>query len=554
VTGIRLEALTHDSFGNKSLSRANGNFVLSEFEVALAIGDQQPQPVKLAKAQADFAQEGFPIENAIDGKADTGWAVQGHMNAKNRTAVFSFAEPITMIDQAKLVVRLRHESIYAKHNIGRLRLALTGEQHPSLDGSGELPANVAAALLAADAERTDQHRTDLKTYFRSIAPSLAPVRETIAQLEKDRQELVKTFPTTLVSTAAEPRVVRILKRGNWLDESGDVVEPKTPGSLNPLTVEGRRANRLDLAQWMMANDNPLVARVFVNRLWKLCFGHGIVRTVEDLGTQGQWPTHPELLDWLAVEFRESGWNVKHIHKLLVMSQAYRQSSIGDAQLVEADPYNRLLGRQSRFRLDAELLRDNALAISGQLSQRIGGPSVKPYQPAGYWANLNFPVREWENDQGENAYRRGLYTYWCRTFLHPMMLAFDASSREECVAERPRSNTPLQSLVLLNDPVFVEAARVLAERILNEGGSSAEERIAFAYRQALQRTPRPEETALLSALYQNHLAEYQQDREAASALTKSGQDPVSESIDVTELAAWTSVTRTILNLHETITRN
>src|SRR5262245_53310648 len=235
----------------------------------------------------------------------------------------------------------------------------------------------------------------------------------------------------------------------------------------------------------------------------LYFGQGIVKTLDDFGAQGTWPTHPELLDWLAVEFRESGWNVRHMIKLMITSTAYRQTSVASGVLRQRDPYNQLLARQARFRIDAELVRDNALAISGLLSRKIGGPSVKPYQPAGYWQHLNFPKREWEKDGGEALYRRGLYTYWCRTFLHPSLAAFDAPSREECTVERPRSNTPQQALVLLNDPTYVEAARVLAERVLQEGGKTDTDRLAWAYRQVLGRAPREAEAKVLTGLLLKH---------------------------------------------------
>jgi hypothetical protein len=278
------------------------------------------------------------------------------------------------------------------------------------------------------------------------------------------------------------------------------------GELSPLAVGGRRATRLDLARWLAAPDHPLVARVFVNRLWKLLFGQGLVKTLDDFGSQGAPPTHPELLDWLAVEFRESGWDIKHMMKLIVMSNTYRQSSAASEALRQRDPYNSLLARQGRFRFDAEMVRDNALAASGLLSTKMLGPSTKPYQPPLYWAYLNFPQREWQADHGENLYRRGVYTYWCRTFLHPSLLAFDAPTREECCVERPRSNTPLQALVLLNDPEYVEAARAFAERILREGGSSTEERIRFAFRQTLNRKPQRQEVDVLSTLHDRHLAQ------------------------------------------------
>ncbi|MCZ6795515.1 MAG: DUF1553 domain-containing protein, partial [Planctomycetota bacterium] len=295
-------------------------------------------------------------------------------------------------------------------------------------------------------------------------------------------------------------------RGNWLDDSGDIVEPAIPGYFGKLNVEGR-ATRLDLAEWFVSRDNPLTARVLVNRLWKLFFGAGISKRLDDLGAMGELPVHPELLDWLAVEFMESGWDVKALVKRLLMSSTYRQSSDATPEQLERDPYNRLLGRQSRWRLDAELVRDNALAISGLLSRRIGGPSVKPYQPAGYWVHLNFPKRKWTADQGEKAYRRGLYTWWQRSFLQPSLMAFDAPNREECTAERPRSNIPQQALVLLNDPTYVEAARVFAEQTIREGGDSVRDRVRWAFRRAVSREPAAEEVSVLSALFEKHRASY-----------------------------------------------
>jgi hypothetical protein len=326
-----------------------------------------------------------------------------------------------------------------------------------------------------------------------------------------------------------------------------------PAFLPPLGVKDRRATRLDLARWMVSPDNPFVARVFVNRLWKLVFGQGIVKTLDDFGAQGTAPTHPELLDWLAAEFVESNWDVKHMLKLMVMSATYRQSSVAGEPLRQVDPYNKWLARQGRFRLDAEMVRDNALAISGLLSLKIGGVSVKPYQPRGYWAHLNFPVREYESDHGESQYRRGLYTYWARTFLHPSLLAFDAPTREECAVERPRSNTPLQALVLLNDPTYVEAARVFARRVLDDGGADTAGRLRWAYRQALSREPNAQELNVLTGLLGKHRSEYAADPPAARQLLSAGESPLPDNMDPAELAAWTSVVRVLLNLHETITR-
>ncbi|MEX2118672.1 MAG: PSD1 and planctomycete cytochrome C domain-containing protein [Pirellulales bacterium] len=416
-----------------------------------------------------------------------------------------------------------------------------------------LPIDVARNLGTPVDKRSEEQAAQLASYHRGIAPLLDPVRAQVAELEKSRAALDALIPRTLVSMSVEPRVVRILPRGNWLDESGEIVTPAVPAFLKPLEVEGRRANRLDLAGWLVSRDNPLTARGFVNRLWKLAFGRGLAMPLDDLGAQGTWPTHLELLDWLAAEFADGGWDVKQMVKLIVMSNTYRQTSAASAEVRQRDPYNLYLARQSRFRLDAEQVRDNALAISGLLVPAVGGPSVKPYQPAGYWGHLNFPVREYEPGHGAQLYRRGLYTYWCRTFLHPSLLAFDAPSREECTADRNRSNTPLQALVLLNDPTYVEAARVFAEQIVRAGGSSTADRVAWAVRRALAREPRPEELAVLERLYQEHQLQYAADRAAAEKLVDVGEWPVPKDLDASELAAWTSVARAILNLHETITR-
>ncbi len=375
-----------------------------------------------------------------------------------------------------------------------------------------------------------------------------------AQLKREREAFEKIIPTTLITEAVPPRVVRILPRGNWLDDSGEVVSPAIPASLGKLDTGDRRANRLDLARWFVSSDHPLVARVFVNRLWKQLFGQGIVKTLDDCGAQGAAPTHPELLDWLAVEFRESGWDVKRLVRLMVTSRTYRQLSEGNKESRQRDPTNLWLARQNRFRLDAEFVRDNALAVSGLLSRKIGGPSVKPYQPAGYWSFLNFPTRDYAADVDENQYRRGLYTYWQRTFLHPSLMAFDASTREECVAERARSNTPIQSLVLLNDPTYVEAARAFAQRMIHEGGATVPQRLNFAYEAALGRPPQPAEARLLADLYEKHRKHYASDEKAARALLEVGQSKPAAGIQPAELAACTSVARVILNLHETITRN
>jgi hypothetical protein len=553
ITGIRLDTLTHPSLTNKSLSKANGNFVLTSFEVRVTTAAQgEPQNIKIARGVADFSQQGHPIEHAIDDNPTTGWAVDGHSKAADHVALFLFDKPIPGGEGTTIAVVLKHESPHAGHNIGRFRLSLTTAPKPSLPSIG-LPGDVAAALSADPEKLTAQQKETILKYYRSISPLLQDTRDRIAKLENERKVYSEKVPTTLVSTPVSPRTIRVLPRGNWQDDTGEVVAPNVPAFLTGLDAKDRRPTRVDLARWLVSRDNPLVARVFVNRLWKVMFGQGIVKSLDDFGTQGALPTHPELLDWLAVEFIESGWDVKHLLKLMAMSSTYRQSSAASREQRERDPQNIWLTHQNRFRLDAEAIRDNALAVSGLLSAKIGGPSVKPYQPAGYWSYLNFPTREWVHDKGESLYRRGLYTYWCRTFLHPSFAAFDAATREECTVERPRSSTPLQALVLLNDPTYIEAARVFAEHILRDGGPKTADRISWAYRQVLSRQPRGSELQLLMQLHEDHLAQYSNDKDAARKLVTTGDASPPKEADIAELAAWTSVARVLLNLHETITR-
>ncbi|MCG9127502.1 PSD1 domain-containing protein [Candidatus Poribacteria bacterium] len=401
--------------------------------------------------------------------------------------------------------------------------------------------------------RTTNQRQLIEDYYKKIAPALDGIRNEIATLEKRISEIRAQSPYSLTTVSVQPRTTRILPRGNWLDDSGDIVDPMIPEFMGELGINNRRSTRLDLAKWVVSKENPLTARTFVNRLWALYFGTGISRVLDDLGAQGEPPVHSDLLDWLAVEFIESGWNVKHLVKTIVTSNAYRQSSKPNDVLQEKDPYNRLIARQSNWRLDAEIIRDNALLLSGLLEDKIGGPSVRPYQPVGYYSNLNFPKRKYVHDKGESQYRRGLYTHWQRTFLHPSMMAFDAPSRQECTAERASSNTPMQALTLLNDPTYVEAARMYAARIIKEGGDTPENRIKWAYKQTLSRLPNPNELELITGMFEKHKNEYDQNPDAANQLIATGEAPQIQGIDTTEHAAWTSVARVILNLHETITR-
>jgi hypothetical protein len=314
-----------------------------------------------------------------------------------------------------------------------------------------------------------------------------------------------------------------------------------------------RLTRLDLAKWLTSRDNPLTARAFVNRLWKQIFGTGISSQVEDLGAQGEWPVHPELLDWLAIEFRDGGWDVKHMVKLLVMSAAYRQDSRVRPELRDVDPNNRLIAFQSPRRLEAEFVRDNALAVAGLLNLDMGGPSVFPYQPPDYYANLQFPDRDYIADRDDRQYRRGVYMHWQRTFLQPMLANFDAPPREECTASRTVANTPQQALTLLNDPTFVEAARVLARSLLTAPACPDAEQIERLYEKALARPAGERERQSLLEFLAARREFFRSHPSEAGQFLRVGKAPLAEGVDEPELAAWTTVCRVVMGLNETITR-
>lgn len=385
------------------------------------------------------------------------------------------------------------------------------------------------------------------------------------RLESERKQLETLGRMTMITEAKPPREMRVLPRGNWQDDSGEIVLPAVPAFLGTISAEGERLTRLDLANWLVDPEDGvggLTARVFANRFWYLFFGTGISRSLEDFGGQGVPPAHPELLDQLAISFYSNGWDVKHLIREIVTSRSYRQASLPRPELAEKDPYQQLVAQQARYRLPAEFLRDNALAVSGLLDRQddaqstafLGGDSVKPYQPVGYYRHLNFPTRKYSHDTSDSQWRRGLYVHWQRMFLHPMMKAMDAPSREECTAERPRSNTPNAALVLLNDPTFVEAARSLAKRSISEAGPSPNERIEFLFLETLSRPPSENESRLLLNLQQSTLAEYQSKPDEAARLLEVGLRKDTEGIPPIELATWTAVARAILNLSETNTRN
>ena len=397
-------------------------------------------------------------------------------------------------------------------------------------------------------KRLSAQPTDIPT------PEMQKWSVRIAALEQEYQVLQKSKRATMITVATQPRTVRILHRGDWQDTTGEIVLPAIPQFLGQVPATSGRATRRDLANWITSPDNPLTARVLSNRLWYLFWGRGLFDSLEDTGAQGSVPTHPELLDHLALELTSSGWNIKHLVKQIVMSSAYRQSSNATTELLTQAPENRYFARQARFRLPAEMIRDGALAVSELLNTRVGGPSTHPYQPAGYYAHLNFPKRKYQHDTGANQYRRGLYTHWQRQFLHPMLRAFDAPSRETCTAQRAASNTPAAALTLMNDPSFIEAARSLAALTLHSGGSETSARINWVWRRVLSRPPSPTEQQALQELLKAERTYYSQHPQAAQALIKVGDSTTDSTSSPQELAAWMAITRTLLNLHETITRD
>ena len=395
-------------------------------------------------------------------------------------------------------------------------------------------------------------KTEIKTAKLDQSPA---AKDRLAELTKSLTKMEADISVTLVMNEAQPRDTFILLRGVF-DQRGEKVTATTPAALPPMPAELPR-NRLGLARWLVDPANPLPARVTVNRFWQMLFGTGLVRTAEDFGSQGEPPSHPELIDWLASEFVSSGWDMKAMMRLLVTSATYRQSSKLTPAAHERDPGNRLLARGPRFRLQGEFVRDQALAASGLLVEKIGGPSVKPYHPPGLYEQVvnqkDNPKATYTQDTGENLHRRSLYTYWKRSVPNPAMLLFDAPFRESCTLRRPRTNTPLQALNLLNDPTYLEAARFLAQRMMLEGGASIESRLSHGFRLVTSRIPRPNEMPILKISLERNLTEYNADTAGAAGLIKVGEATSDATLDIAELAAYTSLASTMLNLDETVTK-
>jgi mono/diheme cytochrome c family protein len=447
--------------------------------------------------------------------------------------------------------------------------ALTAKQQASLRQwehfratikQAALPGDVQAVLDVAKERRTNkQSEKLLRYYLQHVNPES---RKRFAEPLKNQRAwntalavIEKAIPSTLImQERKQPRQAHILERGQYT-EKREKVSSGVPAWLGE-PVEKAPPNRLGLAQWLVSPTHPLTARVTVNRFWQHYFGTGLVKTSENFGVQGEQPSHPALLDWLAVDFIESGWDMKRLQKMIVMSAAYRQSSYVSREKLAADPQNRLLARGTRFRLDAEVIRDQALVISGLLVEELGGKSVRPYQPAGLWKPVGFGgsnTSVFKQDKGEKLYRRSMYTFWKRTSPPPTMTVFDAPDRETCQVRRGRTNTPLQALVLMNDVQFIEAARKFAERVVSDGGAGVEQRITFAFRTVLARRPNSSELGTLARLFRDYQAEFKAAPGSAAKLLAAGEFPRNESLDVNELGAWTMIVHLLLNLSETVTR-
>jgi hypothetical protein len=552
ITGVRLEALTDASLPHDGPGRdSEGNFFLSSFQVEVAPAGNPNQKVKITfkEAVANESQDGYAAKNLVSKEPGVrGWAIDASPSPVplRRQIVMVPDKPFGFAGGTVLTIQLKHEMRHATRNLGRFRLSVTLIADPA--AIAQLPARLWPVLATPEDKRTPEQKNKLAAAFRSITPLLQPTRDQMAKLQKSVDQL--GIPTAMVMEE-KPGYLRpatyVRERGSFLSQ-GEKVYAGVPAILNPLPPD-QMPNRLGLAYWLVSADNPLTARVIVNHFWDAFFGHGIVETTEDFGTQGDLPTHPELLDWLATEFMRNGWDMKAIKREIVTSATYRQSSRVTPELLARDPYNKLLARGPRFRVEAEAVHDIALSASALLSSEMYGPPVFPYQPEGIW-DVPYNDDKWVMSQGEDRYRRAVYTFMRRSAPYPSLITFDAPSREFCTVRRVRTNTPLQALTMLNDPLFVDAARALALRMMKEGGQDASPRATYGFRLVAARQPSPPELSRILAFYNQELDHYRSDTKAAGELIQVKENPPP---DVSERAAWTMVANVLLNLDETITK-
>lgn len=557
---LGLQAVQDDSLPGIRVARGADRLMVTEIEATLEPGGIK-LPLTAAWTLTRFlALDQHPV-NIFDGDKSTGWGASPYNDHLHPFLALRFAQPVTTAADSRLIITLRHDSAYRRATLGRFRLALSpGPSMPFADTPNKRQVQItsglsarAVAVLGKPAEEYNKEEYALAADLQAwTSPQLLPLYAAAQKRAAQLAAVELNIPRVMVTESVPPaEPSRILRRGNFLDEDGDIVTPAVPAFLGK--VDSGSPTRLDLANWIASKDNPLTARAFANRMWRQFFGTGLSKVLDDLGSQGEWPTHPELLDHLAASFMDSDWNMKALVKSIVMSKTYRQTSESTPALEQKDPDNRLLARQSRFRVDAETVRDIALSVSGLLHEQMGGPSVRPLQPDGYLAALNYPKRDYPASRGKDLYRRGIYTFWQRTFLHPSLTTFDAASREECTVNRSTSNTPLQALVLLNDPTFVEAARVFAQHTM-AAAVAPKGRAAWAFQRATGRAATQAELGVLLDLHSKNLRRFDADPAAARAFASSGEAPRPAGLNDAELASWTAVTRAVLNLHATITRN
>lgn len=534
TTAIRLEVLPDPRLPQGGPGRVYyegpfGDFFLSEIHILV-----DGKPVKIVGA-SDSYSNGNGAKNSIDGNPQTGWSINGKQ-AQANTAVFNLEKPL---ETDSFTLEMVFE-FYYPCGIGRFRLGTTTESRKATAG---LPPQIEAILQTKEADRTAEQNSQLLKYYLTVAPELAPEREAIAKIRAQ----MPAYPTTLVFQERpenNPRATFIHRRGEFL-QATERVHSATPAFLPPLP-KGAKPDRIGFAKWLVSPENPLTARVIMNRQWATLFGHGIVTTLEDFGYQGQPPTHPELLDWLAVTFMKQGWSLKKMHRMIVTSATYRQSSQVTPLLKSRDSQNRLLARGPKLRLEAEQVRDSGLAMAGLLSAKIGGPSVFPPQPPGVTSEGTYGALTWQVSQGEDRYRRGLYTFSKRTAPYAMFTTFDAPSGEACCPRREMSNTPLQALTLLNDVVFVEIAQALGKMMMGRK-ETMEGRLRYLFQRCATRPPSSTEMTLLSRFFETQKRRFEAKELDAKAIAGEGEG------DINERAAWTVLARSILNLDEVITK-
>ena len=534
ITGLRIEVVSDPSLPHSGPGRdAEGNFFLSDLEVEAAPADnpQAKKHIAWQQAVADEFQDGYNVKGLLRKEGELrGWAIDASAKAPlRRQAVFSPSQPFGFPTGTILTITIKHEMRHASRNIGRFRLSVASTKDPEL--VAKLPARLQPVLAKLADERTPEERQQLAAAYRDVSPLLDPTRKQISALEK---EVEKLGIVTAMVMRDKPLYSRpatyIRERGSFLSK-GDLVYADVPAILNPLPKDAL-PNRLGLAEWLVSDDNPLTARVVVNRFWEALFGHGIVQTSEDFGTQGDLPSHPQLLDWLASEFMKEGWSMKKIQRLIVTSAIYMQSSHATPELLARDPYNLLYARGPRFRVEAEMVHDIALSVSGLLSSKMYGPSVFPYQPQGVW-DIPYSDDKWVQSEGEDRYRRAIYTFMRRSAPYPSLATYDAPSREFCTVRRVRTNTPLQALTSLNDPYFFDAARAMAKRMMSEGGTTVADRAAYGFYLTVSRPASKSELDRVISFY-NQQVEKHQEKDA-------------------ELSAWTMVANVLLNMDETISK-